>query len=738
MFRRSSFALLVMLLVLVLRAGPAFAQSANTPSGTVVDVSGLAVAGAQVIARTADGRATTTTAGADGTFPIDTGIVSLRVTAPGFAPTEVASVEPGIKVVLRPASFSDSVVVTATRGAERLPSAASSTVITSAELANSAAGALDDVLRSTPGFNLFRRNSSRVANPTTQGVTLRGVSGSGASRTLVLSDGVPLNDPFGSWVYWNRIPQAAVDRVEVVRGATGDLYGSDALGGVIQVLTFSPDRTRARAAIEGGSFDTFRGSLFGGVEKNGWAASGAFEGTTTDGAYTVAPEARGPIDTRADSDYQTGFVNAGKQAGTWHAWLKGALYNEERGNGTPQQVNTTDWQQISGTTGGNFAGGIWQAQAAGSSQDYYQTFTAVSADRTTERLTTEQTTDTSFGTVGGQWTRPIGRVTLIAGGDFQRTESTVEELRYSVTNVQTGPFFAGGTEHTTGLFSRASIPVADNLTFDLGGRVDWWSSEPTDTTLPDQSVTFFSPRAAVAWKLGTYALQGAVYHANRPPSLNELHRGFRVGNVVTNPNPLLEPETLTGVEGGVLASWDKVSARVTTFFNTLDGAIANITLSSTPTQITRERRNSDEIRATGVEMEIDARITPTLGLNGQLVYTSSHFRGSVATPAIEGNQVPQVPEWQGGFGLTWTEPRIATFATQVRFSGEQFDDDLNVFVLGAYGVMDVQVSRAITHSLVGFISGENIFDEVYDAGRTPIRLVGWPRSFRVGLRVALR
>ena len=86
MFRRSSFAFL-MLLVLVLRAGPAFAQSASTPSGTVVDVSGLAVAGAQVIARTADGRATTTTAGADGTFPIDTGIVSLRVTAPGFAPT---------------------------------------------------------------------------------------------------------------------------------------------------------------------------------------------------------------------------------------------------------------------------------------------------------------------------------------------------------------------------------------------------------------------------------------------------------------------------------------------------------------------------------------------------------------------------------------------------------------------------------------------------------------------------
>ena len=285
--------------------------------------------------------------------------------------------------------------------------------------------------------------------------------------------------------------------------------------------------------------------------------------------------------------------------------------------------------------------------------------------------------------------------------------------------MQTGPFFAGGTERTSGLFSRASIPVADSVTVDLGARVDWWTSEPTDAALPDQSVTFFSPRAAVAWRQGSYSLQGAVYHANRPPTLNELHRGFRVGNVVTNPNPLLEPETLTGVEGGVLASWTNVSARVTTFFNTLDGAIANITLSSTPALITRQRRNSDEIRAAGVEMEADARLTPTLSLNGQIVYTSSHFRGSVATPAIEGNQVPQVPTWQGGFGLTWTEPRIATFATQVRFSGEQYDDDLNRFILGAYGVMDVQVSRAVTRGLVGFVSVENVFDEVYDTGRTP-------------------
>jgi outer membrane cobalamin receptor len=97
-----------------------------------------------------------------------------------------------------------------------------------------------------------------------------------------------------------------------------------------------------------------------------------------------------------------------------------------------------------------------------------------------------------------------------------------------------------------------------------------------------------------------------------------------------------------------------------------------------------------------------------------------------------------VPEIQGGVGLTWTDPRFLTAAAQVRFSGEQFDDDLNQFVLGAYGVMDMQVSRAVTRELIGFLAVENVFDKDYDTGRTPIRLVGWPRTVRFGVRVALR
>lgn len=716
------------------------AASGNTV-GTVIDISGAVIPGAEVVVTSRDGRNSTVTTGNDGSFDAGVMAARVRVTSAGFEPATIEIGGTGrVQVVLRPVTFADSVVVTATRGAERLPSAASSTVLTSAELANMAAGALDDALRSTPGFTLFRRSSSRVANPTTQGVTLRGVSGSGASRTLVLSDGVPLNDPFGSWVYWNRIPMAAVDKVEVVRGATGDLYGAGALGGVVQLLTVQPSRTRARGTIDGGSHDTFRGSLFAAVEKNGWSTSGAYEGVRSDGVFVLGSERRGVADTRAKSDYSTGFVTAGRRGANWHVTGRGAAYSEERNNGTLVQVNDTSWQQFSVDAGGFVGGGVLQLNAVGNSQDYYQTFSFVAAGRATERLTFEQSIDTSHRGFNAQWTRPINKLTMIVGGDYRNTEAQQDELRYALVtgvNTRSGPFLSGGTETVAAAYARANIAVTDAFTVELGARADSWKSEPADTSLPTKEVNYVSPRVAASLRAGRFQFQGSGYYANRTPSLNELHRRFAIGNQITNANPQLEPETLKGVEGGVLTQFSRASIRATAFLNNLDGAIANVTLSQTPTQIIRQRQNSDTIDAKGVEVEFDGRFTNTLSGSAQVVFTSSHFRGSVATPALEGNDVPQVPKLQGGLAITWADPRWFTAATQLRFSGDQFDDDLNTaaLVLKKYAVWDATASRAIVRGLNAYLAVENILDTEYDTARTPLRSIGWPRTLRAGARV---
>ncbi|MCA1732903.1 MAG: Plug domain-containing protein, partial [Acidobacteria bacterium] len=103
-----------------------------------------------------------------------------------------------------PVRIDESITVTATRSEETLAdTAASVTLLEKEDLQDSAPMALDEKLRRVPGFTLFRRSGSRFAHPTAQGVSLRGVGASGASRALVIDDGVPLNDPFGGWVYWN-------------------------------------------------------------------------------------------------------------------------------------------------------------------------------------------------------------------------------------------------------------------------------------------------------------------------------------------------------------------------------------------------------------------------------------------------------------------------------------------------------------------------------------------------------
>src|SRR3970282_883507 len=100
------------------------------------------------------------------------------------------------------------------------------TVLTRDDVRQSAAQTVDDLLRQVPGFSLFRRTSSVVAHPTAQGLSLRGLGPGGTSRALVLLDGVPVNDPFGGWVYWSRVPLQAIEQIEGVPRAGSGAWGT--------------------------------------------------------------------------------------------------------------------------------------------------------------------------------------------------------------------------------------------------------------------------------------------------------------------------------------------------------------------------------------------------------------------------------------------------------------------------------------------------------------------------------
>src|SRR5205814_7031859 len=196
---------------------------------------------------------------------------------------------------LLPEAVSGSVTVTRTES--RIEETAASVVaLDRSALDVTAAATLDDRLRQVPGFALFRRTGSRTANPTSQGVSLRGVGASGASRALVLDDGIPLNDAFGGWVYWGRVPRAALDRVEVLRGGASDLYGSSAMGGVVQFIRRD---SGVSFDVSAGSQRTGTSSLFAAHRSGAWRGNVAADVLRTDGYVLVPEEQRGLIDTNA-------------------------------------------------------------------------------------------------------------------------------------------------------------------------------------------------------------------------------------------------------------------------------------------------------------------------------------------------------------------------------------------------------------------------------------------------------
>ena len=335
-------------------------------AGKVVDASGAAVVRAKVVLRAGSLHETqfTSSRGEFSFSGIPHQAVDLEVSAAGFANRTLTwhSGEGAVRVELAPASPSERVTVTANRIGTRVIESPTSVVILSrSDIASTAALATDDILRQVPGFSLFRRTNSRTANPTAQGVSLRGLGASGASRALVLADGIPLNDPFGGWVYWDRVPREEIGSMEAASGGASHLYGSDALGGVINILRKPPDENAFSLEAAFGNETTPDLSFAGSKQMGPWAASLAGQLFTTDGYVAVPRDMRGTIDTPVDSEHASGELRLQRRFSD-HASVhaSGAIFGESRENGTPLQTNDTTIRELS-------AGGKWESDGSASS-----------------------------------------------------------------------------------------------------------------------------------------------------------------------------------------------------------------------------------------------------------------------------------------------------------------------------------------------------------------------------------
>ncbi|MDQ3280693.1 MAG: TonB-dependent receptor [Acidobacteriota bacterium] len=612
------------------------------------------------------------------------------------------------------AQVTETITVTATRTETRVADTPASVVVLSREtLETTAAPTLDDALRQVAGFTLFRRSGSRVANPTSQGVTLRGVGASGASRALVLDDGVPLNDPFGGWIYWGRVPRAALDRVEVLRGGASDLYGSSAMGGVVQFI-----RRRSGALTfdaSAGSQSTGTASIFSSAQRGEWNGSIAVDAFHTGGFTLVRPEERGAVDVDADSRHATIDATVRRSG----AFLRASYYSESRNNGTPLQKNDTENRSVAAGADWSALGGTVAFRAFASDQDYFQTFSAIDAARASERLTIEQSVPSRGAGATAQYTRAFaGKHVLVAGTELRGARGSSDELRFNA-NGSTFRVSAGGKQENLAAYVEDLFAITSALSITAGVRGDLVRNDGEDLRTSEGQ---FNPRLSVLWRANdAFSFSASAYSAFRAATLNELYRGFRVGNVNTLPNAALKSENLTGFELGARAR----NARLTLFLTDVSDTIANVTHSQTPTLITRQRQNLGRTRSVGAELDAEWR----LGKEWRTSVSGLLVDATVRDGALRGNRLPQVPRAQATAQLMWKR-----IGAQLRWSSMQFDDDRNELPLDSYFVADLFASHPLTRALDLTLAIENITNTDVEVGATPVITHGQPRALRLGVR----
>ncbi len=656
-------------------------------------------------------------------------------------------------VVLAPAGVSQQVEVTASRVPLALDASASSVrTLSGRELAETPGFLLDDRLRQVAGFQLFRRTGSWVANPTTEGTSLRGLGSTAPSRTLVLSDQVPLNDAFGGWVHWDEIPELAIRGVELVRGGASDLYGSSAIGGVIDVIPVVPQTRSVALDLAGATEDTL--SLNGLVtEARGrWAGLAATSVFDTNGYILTAPAFRGPVDTPYGVHSESGRLELRRLLGSdGSAFLRGNLLNEARANGTAVQANGTRiWRYQTGAdwTAGDV--GRFFVRAYGLNQRYRQSFSAIAPDRATEQLTRLQRSPSQQLGGAAQWARSVRAFTFVAGTDALDTRGTDDETAIARGVAQSRASTTGRQRDAGGYAEVLWQPVTQGgvrggWSTALSGRVDRFrsfdarqaggpSGAPTD--LPETDETVFNPRLGLLKQVGGgVSLSGSVFRAFRGPTLYELYRTGQVGQQTTLANARLRSERATGFELGALVNAHRAgSVRGSYFWTQVNRPVASVVLSSTPTTQLLQRENLGQLESRGVMAEWELRPARWLGLTGGYQFAVSTVTKFQADATLVGKWTAEVPRNSGTAQVRLERGGLGVLLLDVRTSGRQFDDTANTLELHSYTQLNAYAEHRFGERWTAYASAQNLFDRGIEAGRTPVLTLGTPRTVMGGVR----
>jgi iron complex outermembrane recepter protein len=646
---------------------------------------------------------------------------------------------------------------TATRTRNPRPNVATVTRVDRPRVDRSPSLTSDGTLRALPSAATFRRSSSLVADPSSQGLNLRGLAPSGVSRTLVLLDGVPLNDPFGGWVYWRSVPRLGLDHIEVVPGGGSALYGSAALGGVVQLYARPPSHEGVDADIAYGNLDTLTLGLrlahqfgsFGGAIEADWL--------TSDGYRIVSGADHGPVDGETPSEHGNISGRFTLDVTRRLRISTGLSYFREVQNGGTRFTTAEVSLGLAnlGVAYDTERAGQFELSLFARRETFGQVRARIDEDRESEARAGEQ--DVPSGDEGGalSWTSPevsgFGTHQFLAGVDARHIDGRSTDRVYPAM-TQPDSVLAkriSGEQWTLGAFVQDLVQIERVVDLQANLRGDLWrnydaervleraSGDRTQSRSRARQESTLSPRLGALVHLQPWLrLRAAGYRAFRAPTLNELYRSFQVGTILTAANDRLGPEHVLGGELGLELAATSARLRLTGFFNHLDDPIVNATLPAPlPDGSARQRQNLGAAQVFGFELDARFAFNPYSRFDFAYTFARSEVTDAGPMRALLGKRLPQDPEHRATFGVMFEQPSWFSGMLQVRVIGPQWEDDLNTLSMNGYAVLDAFLSRNLAGGLEIFAGAENILNVRYLVGRAGVDTLAAPFTFRVGLRL---
>ncbi len=613
----------------------------------------------------------------------------------------------------------DAVVVTATRFPERaLEAPIGMTIISAERIANSTAATLPELLSQEAG--IISRDSS--GSPDRQ-IDLRGFGITGDQNTLVLLNGQRMNEFELTSIRWSSIPMASIERIEILRGSGAVLYGGNATGGTINIITKGPAAGSRSASVAGttGTHGTheLRGALNLAGEHLGFSLFANSQATDNYRANNRLDQQNinGELrlsDARGHLAFTFGVENQNLR-------LPGArtaaqLITDPRGATTPGDFSARDGARatVSGTLDlgfGEFAADLgWRDSVRTSLFKDYSGFGFP---------------DTYIDTRSNVWTftprfkLPYAaaglRHSLIVGLDVEdwnydsRRSSGLETLSTPAARVL-------ATQFSQAFYAQHNTDFGGDTKLTLGARQQRVEMAARDVVNPAAYASGRNTMSPRAWDVSlrhgftpATSVYGRVGQSFRVNTVDEVYAQFG-GPFFDSAVTLLRPQVSKDHEIGVEFRAGGLRARASAFAMYLVDEIyffaptfSNINLPPT--------------RRSGLEFDASYAVNARLSLFGNLSHTDARFRdGTIGGVNVAGKTIPLVPRDAANAGFAWTFAERTRLNGVLRCVGKQIydNDQTNTFptMMPAYATADLKLTHSVGGANIGF-SVNNLFDKDY-------------------------